>query len=94
MMADKLQVITGDTLLFTGGGQLLGLAVTSTAGAPKITIYDGTDDVGTKIYEATVSYLGGLQLFFADRFAPRFSTGLYADLEANLTATIWWREVG
>ncbi|MFZ2097331.1 MAG: hypothetical protein WAV05_11910 [Anaerolineales bacterium] len=93
-MADKQQVVTSDTLLYTGTGQLMGLTVTSTSGAPKITIYDGVDAGGTKIYEATVHYLGGIHLFFAERFAPIFTTGLYLDLEANLTAVIWWREVG
>jgi hypothetical protein len=93
-MADKEQVISASGLLRTGKGQLMGLSVTSISGAPKISIYDGLDNGGTLIYEATVSYIGGLHLFFAERFAPIFITGLYFELAADLTATVWWREIG
>jgi hypothetical protein len=92
-MADHVQVIDEDTLVRTGAGQLMGLIVSASAGAPLITFYDNTSASGTKKLEAYIPVEAGLQLFFAERFAPMFSTGIYAELAANLTATLWWRDL-
>lgn len=91
-MADHQQTITSSTLLKTGKGQLMGLSITAAAGAPKATFYDNTDHSGTVIYEANVSYLTNVTIFFPDRFGPHFATGLYLELAADLTATVWWRD--
>jgi len=92
-MADHQQTISSSTLLRTGKGQLMGFSITSTVGAPKATFYDNTSDSGTVIYEANVSVFSHVTIFFPDRFAPFFTTGLYLKLAADLTATVWWRDL-
>lgn len=92
-MSDHRETISSSTLLRTGKGQLMGLSITATAGAPKATFYDNTAGSGTVIYEANVSYLTNVTIFFPDRFAPFFTTGLYVTLAADLTATVWWRDL-
>jgi hypothetical protein len=92
-MADHYQVVNTSTLLRTGPGQLMAISVTSTSGAPLLTLYDNTAGSGTKLYEATIHYLGGVHLFFPERFAPIFSAGLFANLAANLYLAIWWRDI-
>jgi hypothetical protein len=92
-MADSRSVIVSSTLLHTGKGELYGLVITASTGAPLVTIYDNTAGSGTKIFEAYVSSTIPLIIFFQGQFAPRFATGLYVTLAANLTATIWFRGV-
>lgn len=96
-MADHQQTVSASTLLRTGKGQLMGLSITATAGAPKATFYDNTTHSGTVIYEANVSYLTNATIFFPDRFAPFFTTGLYLEFTADagifITATVWWRDL-
>ncbi len=96
-MADHQQTVTASTLLRTGKGQLMGLSITATAGAPNAAFYDNTTDPGTVIYEANVSYLTNVTIFFPDRFAPFFTTGLYLKLTTDagifITATVWWRDL-
>lgn len=92
-MADVLSIQSASGVVHTGNGQLVGLVVTSSAGAPLITIYDNTSASGTKIFEAYVSYLTNLVIFFPDRFAPRFSNGLYVNLASGLTCVVWSRQL-
>jgi hypothetical protein len=95
-MADHRQVVSTSTLLRTGKGQLMGISLTAVSGAPKVTFYDNTAGSGTIIYEANVSYIANVTIFFPDRFAPFFATGLYMEVDPDLdppvvTATVWWR---
>ena len=93
-MADKLQVCTSDTLLVSGSGALAAIVATVQSGAsnPKLTFYNNTTGSGTAIFQAVlVSY--PLLIFFPDRFAPRFSTGLYVKVETGIVLTVWWRQL-
>jgi hypothetical protein len=92
-MSDKVQVASSSTLLHTGRGQLVGLVFSSSTSSALATFYDNTASSGTKIFEAYVNTNNLVSIFFSDRFAPFFTTGLYMSLAANLTATIWWREL-
>ena len=92
-MADNVKVYTGNNLLYTGQGQLVGLVITASAGSPLATFYDNTSAAGTKIFECYVPSTDHVAIFFADRYSPRFSTGLYLALAANLTATVWFRSL-
>ena len=72
-------------------GIVASVAVAATSGT--VTIYDNTAGSGTVIFQVEVfSEQPPLVLFFADRFAPRFGTGLYLALDANLTVVVWASE--
>jgi hypothetical protein len=91
-MADIQQVKTSSGLIVTGKGILTGLIASVTAASTQATItaYDNTAASGTIIFQVEVySGQAPLVLFFPDRFAPRFSTGLYLALDANLTVVVW-----
>jgi hypothetical protein len=93
-MPDARAVYTVSTLIHTGRGQLMGLVITNSSATSSIaTFYDNTAGSGTKLLELHVSDADPAQVFFAGRFAPKFSTGLYLSLGSNLTATIWSRQL-
>ena len=92
-MADSVQVASSSVLLRTGAGQLVGVVITCSSTAALATFYNNTAGSGTKIFEAHVSTDQPLIIFFSDRFALFFTTGLYLSLAANLTVTVWWREL-
>ncbi|HEX9091031.1 MAG TPA: hypothetical protein VF831_06045 [Anaerolineales bacterium] len=92
-MADVISVNTASGLLHTGSGQLVGLVLTSNAAALQVTIYDNTSGSGTIIFSAYVSNALPLVLFLADRFAIKFSTGLYLNLAAGIAAVVWSRQL-
>ena len=94
-MADVLQVVTTSTSVITGKGVLTGLIVSlgTTSSSGTIIIYDNTAGSGTIIFQAEVfSNSPPLVIMFEDRFAPRFATGLYVALDANVIANIWATE--
>lgn len=92
-MADKHDVKSSSTNLRNGTGILVGMVITcSSATAALATFYDNTAGSGTKLFEAHVSSYTPLVIFFPERTALAFTTGLYLTLAANLTATVWWRE--
>ena len=93
-MSDYQQHITSSTLIHTGKGKLNGLVASINGSSPvNLTCYDNTVASGTIIFKAAIAPADDSQpfaLFFQDRFAPRFSTGLYISLGgATLEATIW-----
>ena len=92
-MSDQILVVSSSSLLRTGPGQLVGLVITCSTLSALATFYNNTSGSGTKIFEAHVSTNQPLVLFFSEKFAPFFTTGLYLSLAANLTATVWWREL-
>ncbi len=94
-MADVLEVHSANRLIYTGIGFLAGLVISNSATvAALVTLYDGTDDTGTKLIEVYVGAPNPVVFFFADRFAPRFNTGLYLKLAAvTQTSTIWTRQL-
>lgn len=92
-MSDQVQVVSSSSLLRTGLGQLVGLVITCSSSSALATFYNNTAGSGTKIFEAYISTSYPLVIFFSERFAPFFSTGLFLNLAANLTATVWWREL-
>ena len=92
-MPDKVAVYAASALIHTGKGQLAGIVITASAGNPLATFYDNTAGSGTKVLEAYVNTAQPLIIFFSERFAPSFATGLYLVLAANLTATVWSRQL-
>jgi hypothetical protein len=88
-MADALSVHTASALIYTGKGVLSGAIISTTAATATATFYDNTSAANPKIVEVIVAAGHPAILFFADRFAPRFATGLYLALGANMTATVW-----
>ena len=76
-----------------GSGRLVGLVLTSNAAALQATIYDNTAGNGTVIFSAFVSNALPLVIFFADRYAIKYSTGLYLNLAAGLAAVVWSRQL-
>ena len=94
-MADVLQVITVSTAVVSGKGVLTGLIVSlgTTSSSGTIIIYDSTSASGTVIFQAEVfSSNRPTVILFEDRFAPRFTTGLYVALDANMIANIFATE--
>ncbi len=92
-MADKVGVYSSSSLVHTGSGQLMGIVLSSSTGSPLATVYDNTTNSGTKVFEAYVANTESLVIFFSERFAPKFVTGLYIALAANITAVLWTREL-
>jgi hypothetical protein len=92
-MADARAVYTSSSLIHTGTGQLVGVILTASTGTPLATFYDNTAGSGTKLLEIYVPTSCPVIIFFAERFAPTFTTGLYLSLAANLSATVWSRQL-
>ena len=92
-MSDRNGVYSASALLRTGKGQLIGAVITNSSATPATaTFYDNTAGSGTKLLEAHVSSSRPFEVFFSERMALDFSTGLYLALGSNLSATVWWRE--
>jgi hypothetical protein len=93
-MADKLGVYEASALIYTGVGQLTGLVISCAGTLPaKFTIYDNTSAAVPKLIGGYVLGNTPLIIFFDERFAPTFLTGLYLELAAWLTATVWTRQL-
>jgi hypothetical protein len=91
-MADIQQVNTSSGVVITGRGILSGIVASVSASATQATLtaYDNNAASGTVIFQVELySEQGPFVLFFSDRFAPRFSTGLYLAVDANLTVVVW-----
>ena len=91
-MADIQQVKTSSGSVTSGRGILTGIvaSLAGTASQGTLTVYDNTAGSGTVIFQAEIfSDSQPLVIFFADRFAPRFTTGLYVTLESGLVVNIW-----
>ena len=93
-MADARAVYSSSSLIDTGIGQLFGMVITCSSTTPALaTFYDNTAGSGTKLFEVYVSAYHPVMLFFGERFVPEYATGLYLSLAANLTATVWSRQL-
>ncbi len=88
-MANSLTVHSASALIHTGKGLLTAAIISTSAASGTATFYDNTSAAVPKIVEVIVAAGHPAILFFADRFAPRFATGLYLALAANMTATVW-----
>ena len=76
--------------IHTGAGVLTAVIISTTsATGVTATFYDNTAGSGTKVLEAIITRQVPLVVFFSDRFAPRFATGLYVVLAAGMTVTVW-----
>jgi len=91
-MSDIQQVKTTSGTIISGRGILNGIVASVTAADSQATLtaYDNTAASGTVIFQVAV-YSGQAPcvLFFPDRFAPRFDSGLYLALDANLAVVVW-----
>lgn len=92
-MINYQQVLTSNTLIHTGAGLLAGLVVSAAAETanPSLSCYDGTDASGTLIFRLILGdspYVQPFRVFFPDRFAPRFETGLYV-VVSSCTVNLW-----
>jgi hypothetical protein len=97
-MASYQQVINAATLVHTGAGYLAGLVVSVDGATPlTLTCYDNTAASGTIIFQAHISPETVQQpfvIFFEDRFAPRFATGLYVAVSGiGFSINLWARGV-
>jgi hypothetical protein len=92
-MADHVSVLTASGQVHTGAGQVMGISITASAGAPHVTFYDNVGAGGTIIYDAFVSYLSGVHLFLPERFGLFFIIGLYVSVAAGASVNIWWRDL-
>ena len=91
-MSDIQQVKTSSGTIISGRGILNGIVASVTAADTQATLtaYDNTAASGTVIFQVEVtSGQAPLVLFFPDRFAPRFDSGLYLALDANLAVVVW-----
>ena len=94
-MADTQQVNTTSSLLVSGRGILQGLiaCVSAASSQATLTLYDNTSASGTVLFQIELySSAEPFMIFFPDRFAPRFETGLYLSLDSNLVVNIWFSE--
>lgn len=92
-MTNYQQHLSSSTLVHTGSGLLAGLVVSMHAASTTLTLtcYDNTAASGTILLRLNLSPDAVAQpfvLFFPDRFAPRFSTGLYLQLSASGDASV------
>ena len=92
-MADLLNVYTTSALIDTGKGQLEGILISTTTTGATATCYDNTAGTGTKLFEVNVSIGHPAIIFFSERFAIKYTTGLYLTLAANMSAVVWSRQL-
>jgi hypothetical protein len=91
-MSDIQQVKTSSGAIITGSGILNGIAasVGTPATQATLTAYDNTSASGTVIFQVEIyADQQPVVIFFPDRFAPRFSTGLFLALDADLMVVVW-----
>ena len=89
-MADHVKGYTASGLVASGPGQVMGISMTASAGAPQVIFYDNTSAAIPQIFAAFVSYLTGVHLFFPEKYALTFDTGLYVSIAAGANVTIWF----
>jgi hypothetical protein len=94
-MSDTLTVHTVSALLYTGKGHVAGLIATTTADDMAIILYDALNNTNpaTKIFKMAFNSTTPIQIFFTDRYAPRFHTGLYLEMTDPTQVTIWCHQV-
>ena len=92
-MADVVSVHTASGVVYSGQGQLYALVLTASVGQPLMTLTDSITGPGTKLLEVYGSVSYTVIIFFSDKFALRFVTGLYVTLAANLIVTLWTRQL-
>jgi hypothetical protein len=91
-MPDIQRLLTASGLVHTGPGLLTGLVACVSHGSANstITFYDNTAGSGAKILELEIEMdAQPYNLFFTDRFAPRFTTGLYVVMDADTALNVW-----
>lgn len=92
MPANFQQTLGASGLIYTGPGYLAGLVLSSHCAAGVVSgawFTDGLAGGGTNIFSVEILPGEPYTLFFADRFAPRFVTGLYVTLTANQYLVVW-----
>ncbi len=94
-MADRLNLYTASSLVYTGKGHLTGILVSTTsATAVGCICYDATTDGGgAKLFEMMVTDQSPVVIWFKDQYAPRFSTGLFIHLGLGMYATVYCRVI-
>jgi hypothetical protein len=93
-MADKFTVYSASALIYTGKGQVNGFVISCTSTTPALaTFYDGITDGGGKMFEVNVASPDPVIIFLPEHLRLVFYVGLYLKLAANLTATVWSRQV-
>jgi len=94
-MADYLTCYTPgtDVQVDTGKGHVAGVLLSSTSTTPgAFVLYDyagASPPTGPAILMASVTAYSPVILLFNDRFAPRFSDGLWLHLSADCYLTLW-----
>jgi hypothetical protein len=94
-MADIQQVKTSSGTVVTGRGILTGIvaSVSTASSQATLTAYDNTVGSGTVIFQVEIySEQPPFEIFFSDRFAPRFETGLYLVVDTGLGVVVWATE--
>jgi hypothetical protein len=93
-MADSISVHTATGQVYSGQCQLTGLIITATAAAGgRATLDDSVGGGGTQLLSIMASAYTPVIIFFRESFYPLFSTGMYLTLAANMTATLWTRQL-
>jgi len=97
-MINYQQVIIASSLIHTGPGFLTGLVCSiGGAAAGYVICYNNTTPTGTVIFRVQIapeSVQQPFAIFYPDRYAPRFSTGLYVTLSGlGMVVNLWARGV-
>lgn len=99
-MIDYQQVVIGSALIHTGPGYLKGVVISIDGNTPgDVIFYNNTTGSGTSILTLHLTPQNVAQpftLFFADQFAPRFTTGLFVSLSIGggvIAVNLWARGV-
>lgn len=92
-MPDTVTVHTTSEVIYNGSGHVAGFVASTTAVAMGMSLYDGLDNTGTKLFQIAFDVDHPVTLFFNDRFAPRFHTGLYLEITDPVQVTIWCHKV-
>jgi hypothetical protein len=92
-MPDIHTTIAASAQIHTGFGFLTGLVVSNSGAAGgKLSLFDNVGAGGTLVFQIDVAPVAAEQpftLFFSDRFAPRFTAGLYAQLAVGMSLNVW-----
>jgi hypothetical protein len=93
-MPDILVVKNASGVVCAGKCQLVGYIITCTATSGGQAIFDDSvDGSGTQLVSVRATAYAPVSVYLKEPFFPLFSTGMYLTLAANMSATLWLRQL-
>jgi hypothetical protein len=93
-MSDVISVLSASGEVYEGRCQLVGAITTCTAtSGGQATLDDSSDGSGTKLFSVRATAYAPAIILLPEHLYPTFSKAMYLTLGANMTATLYTRQL-